>query len=213
MSKWPRLLVVGHPVTQEQADEILVRTNDWAVPIQSPELRAEVCEIVGIELTQSTNHTYPYDFESVRRFQSEVNALELLHLNNSRVASLWVGGPHGWCDWDGTIGTANYNVGKWPTPNEITRDLMVIGETFSYLNMTLQLVGQEGSDVKHVSQWKLVNGEVTEIILNKPLPLICEIDNKWITEPINSARYDAPGVSLERLRHAVNNVRDMFSHK
>lgn len=36
LTKWPRLLVTGQPVTEDQANDILIRTDDWYIVGNAP---------------------------------------------------------------------------------------------------------------------------------------------------------------------------------
>ena len=102
-TKWPRLVVAGQPVSEEQADEILIRTASlpltWATNDHQLETTiAAVFAEFGAPLdtrdeTYSGRHVSSYraHVEWARR----VGILDLSYLHNSRIASSWIGGPHG----------------------------------------------------------------------------------------------------------------------
>ncbi|WP_106239822.1 hypothetical protein [Nonomuraea fuscirosea] len=120
LTKWPRLLVVGEPVTREQASEILVRTDDWFLSTNDRAWKAAV-EGLAAEYGMPAEPPFSADIETKksawagkREWRQRVGVLQLEYLGNARIASPWIGGPKGWCDWDGRIGCGNYNVGKYP---------------------------------------------------------------------------------------------------
>ncbi|MFE7928347.1 hypothetical protein ACFU6S_06335 [Streptomyces sp. NPDC057456] len=103
LTKWPRLLVTGPAVTEEQANEILIRTaNLWLLHSNDWEWTATVGEVLGIK-PNSLGYGTP---ESIRAASEALRCLDLQWIYTSRIASSWIGGPHGWCNWDGSIGCA-----------------------------------------------------------------------------------------------------------
>jgi hypothetical protein len=95
--------------------------------------------------------------ESTRVAIQRYGFLELSLLYTSRISSTWIGGPHGWCDWDGRIGSSNYNIGKWPDADHVTAEWELIAATFPYLDLTAQLITDEG-DGQVAAQWRVRNG-------------------------------------------------------
>jgi hypothetical protein len=168
-TKWPRLLVTGHPVTTEQADDILIRTNHWGLNhTNDPDWARTLADI-------SAEHGLPREpdsrgpnsdgqawidhSEARDTWNKRMGVLDLHYLHNSRIVSAWIGGPHGWCDWDGTIGCANYNIGKWPSDEEVLEDLCAIAAAFPFLTMTVQLVEDEGAGGL-AGEWRVAAGHV-----------------------------------------------------
>jgi hypothetical protein len=82
-------------------------------------------------------------YRDIERFSKDIGALDLHYLHNSRIASSWVGGPHGWCDWSGAITSANYNIGKWPSVREVFDDWSAIAAAFPFLRLWSQLYSGE----------------------------------------------------------------------
>lgn len=140
--KWPNLLVVGEPVTREQAAAILIRTRPT------------------------------YLFTNVRDAEANYNKildrlapepLDLEYLDNTRIASSWIDGVKGWCDWNGHIGCSNYNIGKWPSVEEVTDDLRKIAEAFPFLRMIVQVLDRESCEEggTPTAEWRIRDGQVT----------------------------------------------------
>ncbi|MGW4731774.1 hypothetical protein ACWEQC_21870 [Streptomyces shenzhenensis] len=154
LTKWPRLLVTGEPITPEQADEVLIRTaNPWLLQVNDRAWNATVARVFDLDATEYGHATA----ESTRAAVERYGFLDLTLIYNSRIGSSWIGGPHGWCDWDGRIGCSNYNIGKWPDVEDVTEDWELIARTFPYLDLTAQLVTDEGAG--HVAaQWRVKDG-------------------------------------------------------
>lgn len=183
LTKWPRLLVVGDPITEERADEILVRTcepsyldcndREWNAIVDGitrlmiTGWRHEPAELRDDVAGRLAWHKERWAARDERR--RELGILNLSYLHNNRISSTWIGGPHGWCDWDGTIGCASHNVGKWPTSEEITADWTTIAAAFPFLRLTAQLISNEGGyeidgvtyPGELVGQWVVADGGVT----------------------------------------------------
>lgn len=125
LTKWPRLLVVGAPVTEEQANDILVRTCVPAYLSGNDKRWSEaVRHILGFRQDEQPEDPalredgaarmawFREQWEYNDRRKEELGILDLNYLYNARIASSWLGGPFGWCNWDGTIFCDNFNIGK-----------------------------------------------------------------------------------------------------
>lgn len=154
LTKWPRLLVTGDPVTSEQANEILIRTNNWWMACNDKPWAELVYRLAGIEPGQ---HGMPA-LSAMNEFEARAGVLDLHYLHNSRIASAWIGGPHGWCDWDGRIGATNYNIGKWPDVDTVGEDWRAVAAAFPFLRLRAQLAPEEG-EKPPVVEWRVANGE------------------------------------------------------
>jgi hypothetical protein len=137
LPKWPAMVVVGESVTPEQAAEILVRTDNWHISTNDKAWGRAVRETVGLppsswELPEGEDRLERLKeiWAAEDRFRQEVGVLQLEYLSNSQIASCYVGGPHGWCDWTGRIGSANYNIGKWPGADTVLEEWERIAAAF-----------------------------------------------------------------------------------
>ena len=182
LPKWPALAVVGKPVTRDQAMEILIRTdslwlssndhqfdrllNQYLFDIEMPSdsygaKDAAVREKLGLA---DEPGTWQKVYEYMDRKKAELGHLSLSYLHNARIVSSWIGGPHGWCDWEGNIGSRNYNIGKWPGVKEVYEDWKNIAEAFPFLDLKCQLMGHEaGPDdgaENPVIEFTVKNGKV-----------------------------------------------------
>jgi hypothetical protein len=205
LSKWPRLLVTGKPVTEKQANEILIRTaNPYLLHVNDREWNAAVAGVFGFE-------PGPHGFwtpESIRTAAEELRCIGPQWLYTSRISSPWIGGPHGWCDWDGTIGCANYNLGKWPNVEDVTADWQRIAEAFPYLDLRAQLVTDEGEG-DLAAEWTVSAGRAVHRDPAPGDPLLTDMHTLGAGDFLGRLFIGGErGVSLPRLRAAVAQVRN-----
>lgn len=207
LTKWPRLLVLGEPVTREQANEILVRTDDWWMGTND-----RAWEQAVYALAAEVGHPgSPYGgsvtdhFPAVMAWQERLGILDLHYLDNRRIASSWIGGPHGWCDWEGKIGCSNYNLGKWPSVEAVTDDWTAIAAAFPYLTLHAQLVTDEGEG-EVAATWAVRDGKAA---LVEPVGQILDIPADDVEGMVFGLLYSANrerGVSVNRLQEALAQV-------
>jgi hypothetical protein len=182
LPKWPALLVSGDNVTTDQAKEILIRTSGSLQFCSNDKAFEELIhkEVFGVkasfmdldtklkeELKLEMREVYDYtDSKNV-----EYRLLNLSYLRNSRVLSSWIGGPHGWCNWDGTIGSNNYNIGKYPGTEEVYDEWVTIAEAFPFLNLKSQLLSGETCEFNNrpLIEYTISKGKVKMSIPTKQL--------------------------------------------
>ena len=230
LPKWPALLVVGKPVTREQAMEIILRTDDLYFSSNDRSFNKLLNEyFYDIEITDESyggdskaiakklnvaeNDYHPiWDYREQK--SSEIKSLDLHYLSNSRIVSSWIGGAHGWCHWDGGIGTSNYNIGKWPSVEEVYNDWVQIAEAFPFLELTSQLqnseVGDDDAIAVPVVEFKIKDGKVemfypTELIIESKFD--DEVMIKRFTDP-----YSERGCTIEMFREAVDYVKNKYKN-
>lgn len=205
--KWPHLIVVGQPVTEAQADEILIRTCVlYYLHCNDHEWDHIVARIV-FKNERAAETDFP--FQQVRDRVEELGVLNLQYLKTYRIASSWIGGPRGWCDWDGRIGSA-YNIGKDPSVEEVGGEWSEIAAAFPYLDLTAQLVSEDGTG-RLCGQWRVKDGVATEetpgarLMQPKQQQQESEAVIKRFAEQLFTPGSER-GVSPERLQQAVDRV-------
>lgn len=231
LPKWPALAVVGKAVTQEQAFEILIRTdylyfssNDREFDKQLNEamfdvqienavhdsLRDAICKKLGLDPKGNVwNEVDDYK----RPFLESVKKLDLEYLHNSQIVSSWIGGPHGWCDWNGNIGCRNYNIGKYPSVEDIYTEWQQIAQAFPFLELTCQLMsheaGPEDGVDRPVVEYRIRNGRV---VMAKP---VAPITSTAFGSADMFARFNNPfaerGCSIELFKKALEHTRNKMS--
>jgi hypothetical protein len=206
-TKWPRLIVVGQPVSEAQADEILIRTNGWWYLFSNDKQWERQVYAVAEEFG------YPRDVagddlrgpRAVQEWMDRLGMLSLNYLTNSRIVSSYIGGPHGWCDWDGQVGSVGYNIGKWPSDEEVTEDWEAIAAAFPFLDLTAQCIEDEGEGAP-AAQWRMSGGRVDYDPAPSDLLAAPVDDFEGNVQRLISDPFRERGVSVERLRQALGRV-------
>ena len=108
LPKWPAMVVVGSPVTTDQAAEILVRTFPWRYSCNDRDFERECYEVIGLERDEKF---WGPVMTSLDKLTESLGLLDLQYLKTARIFSSWVGGCYGWCDWSGRIFSNNTNIG------------------------------------------------------------------------------------------------------
>ena len=225
LPKWPALIVIGDPVSREAAAEIIVRTDSLYFSTNdhkfSTELNAYLYD-VSLESESRLNEAIraklgleENDFFETQRYmarkRAEVGQIEgISYLNNSRIVSSWIGGPHGWCDWEGNIRCSNYNIGKWPDVKTVYEEWVAIAKEFPFLNLRAQLMNAEAGDGGYpVVEFVVSRGKV-RMKENKNTLCLTEFGiadmYKRFTNP-----HAERGCSLEIFKNTVDNLRKKFA--
>lgn len=201
LPKWPLLAVEGEPVSPEDAAEIIIRTTNPLFHTNDRQWRKSVRDVLGLALVDDGWDEVA--IESANAFCKRVKSLmsvrrgpSLYYLQNSMIASSYVGGPHGWCNWDGTIFTNSYNIGKWPSVIEVLSDWALLATTFPQLKLRSQLFSGEGceDDIKPLVEFVVETGKASVV---HPGPAITP-------DPSFKMAWNERGCDLDRLRWAYN---------
>lgn len=207
-TKWPGMIIVGDNVTPEQAAEILLRTDenlpDFQYAGNDKKYAAKVQEIFGPTPSYEDEN---YDEVFATRLK-KYKKLDLGYLGNSRIISCYVGGPYGWCDWDGTIGSSETNIGKWPSVAEVAEDWGNIAEAFPFLNLRCQLFTGETceEDAEPNLIFIVKDGNVVVEDSDTPIGTFTHLD----FDVILAERWDTfdseHGITIEELKEKVRMV-------
>lgn len=211
LPKWPAFVVLGKPVSKNRAKEIIMRTTElvWFVS-NDEEFENQIYEYLGFEGEKAKFLPSIFsNYETVAaRIEKEIKPVfykdpfygdaDLEYCANHRVISAWIGGAHGWIDWDGNVGCNNYNIGKWPKTEEIFKEWQAIATAFPDIELRCQLFNHE------------VNEEPSE---GNSLPLIeFNVKNSKVqaikpTEIIAKPTFDVE-VMLGEILNPLNNTRE-----
>jgi hypothetical protein len=186
--KWPGLIVVGDKVTEDEASEIIIRTNEFSFYCNDLEWqrqlngviygieaagteygdRKDLSELLGEMHGRSKNDiTFDTDRRICNIYLGKYERLNLHYLQNDKIATSYSGGPRGWCDWDGSIGASSYNIGKRPSCTEVYDEWKIIAEAFPFLNLRCQLInietGEDDEEQIPVIEYVILNGAVDVI--------------------------------------------------
>lgn len=199
LTKWPRLLVAGDPITEAQANEIILRTTPSYLSSNDRPWLAQVCGILGLKQGKYGEVSW----DSLDHWRAMIGALDVSYLRNERIMSSWVGGPHGWCDWDGTIGCDTYNIGKWPHAHDVDTEWRLIAAAWPFLTLRCQLVPDEGEAMTPAVEWRVSGGRV-EVVEPGVLPMTRPRDPQFLAF---LGRNGERGVSPDRLQAAIDQLR------
>lgn len=171
LPKWPAFLVTGKKVTEDQAIEILFRTQPF-VSTNDDAFLEYVKDSIRRKLGDRFVPDYPYSIFPREAFD---NIREVYFIGNHRIAASYIGGPHGWCDWDGTIFSNSTNIGKWPSVEGVYREWSVVAEAFPFLSLRCQLLDGEWveeGERKALVEFRVEGGKVEAFIPEDTKPMI-----------------------------------------
>lgn len=216
LPKWPGLVVIGDKISEEEAAEVLIRTNIFDYGCNNKAWMRIVAKLLNVKM----NDNY-FDYHDTERINKEYGILELGYLDNARIMSAWIGGTKGWCNWDGTIRCGNFNIGKWPSTEEVAQEWSRIAEAFPFLNLRAQLLDEEiHSEVegKPVIEYQVSNGRCTFSRPTHVLPL----EENYLNESFFLKRFNrlAPihddpevGCTEEKLAWALKITKERLASK
>lgn len=202
LPKWPGLVVVGSSITPEQAMEVLIRTDALRFSCNDKEFVNRLCDLFDIPRDKEYGWI---SLEVTDVLREKLGCLSLHYLENSRIVSAWIGGPHGWCDWDGTIGCSNFNIGKWPSVEQVREDWTAIAQAFPYLSLKSQLFSGETCEegVVPVVEFEIVGGKVE---VQPPQGVLCPLKDNLNDFISNWAYRSERGVTPELFKRAVEHT-------
>lgn len=181
LPKWPQMIVVGQSVTEEQASEIIRRTDSFFVHGyggNNRDFERAVRTITGMppdffdrmDEDKERPGAFAEIIEQERAWRERWGCIETSYVSNAWIASAFVYGPHGWCHPDGTILHLD-NVGKWPSASSIYEDWLTLVGEFPFLDLSVVLYdgeqGEEEEEKTAVIGFRVKNGAV-EIITDDP---------------------------------------------
>lgn len=176
LPKWPQLMIVGDRVTESQAKEIIFRTDSFLHSVFGDrcsnntgfEAQYRNRAKLNLERFHHTDLSFKSgNWSAITRIdelvKEWVGAIELAYIPSRFAASAFVFGPNGFCSPTGEI-FHQYNVGKWPSVEDVYNDFVAIAEAFPYIKLKAALYDKEHSeDGPHraVVCFEMENGKVT----------------------------------------------------
>lgn len=154
LPKWPALAVFGKPIHPDIAAVAIIRLSGLNFYCNDSSFLSQINSAVGITKDK---------FEQRDKACEEYRAIHLNYLCLShRVASCWVGGTHGWLNWDGNVFSNNYNIGKCPNVKDVYDDWKTIAGMFPMLDLTAQLFSGEVCEpgIKPLVEFRIKNRRV-----------------------------------------------------
>lgn len=214
LPKWSRFVVSGDNVTEDQAAEIILRTSDLYFHTNDHHWRHQVHTLLGIASDKSLNNLSSPDSDKIDKVTEELGVLDLYYLHNSQIASCYIGGPHGWCSWNGHIGCDGYNIGKYPSVEEIYEEWKSIAATWPFLKLRCQIWNkgygeesdsdEEDSHPRPVVEYVIENGTVTALVPKKKLRHSCSVSSIPAILMTNGER----GCDLDDIKRAIKLAKE-----
>jgi len=215
LPKWCHMVVVGESISTEQAAEILIRTADFTFTCNDTSWRSKLYSVLNIRFDRTKGYLGT-DYSKIKEVEKSLNVLPLKLLQNYQIASNYIGGPHGWCNWDGTIGCHGYNIGNWPTVESVYNEWKLIAKTWPFLKLRCQLWNGE-NNIDYDSDDSLDNyieqGPVVEFIIEKGCvslaePRVLKIDfNMMENKSFPIMGKPERGCTLQQFREAIDIVK------
>lgn len=217
LPKWPGFIVTGKAVTKEQAMEIIIRTTGMCFSSNDRQFEKLLYNFLGIKVDKDSY--FRPEWEDVEKIETELGSIRVKNNNtggditrieycdNHRVLSCWIGGPHGWIDWNGKVGCDNYNIGKWPNAEVVQAEWKAIAKAFPYLDLKCQLLSGETCEdnLFPVIQYNISKGKVKVV---KPTKMIDQPEAGLGDDCNIFAPGRERGCTLQQFKDAVNLVRE-----
>lgn len=209
----PALVVRGQPVTEEQAAEILIRTQSFDLDTSHVATQRAMCRLLGVRWDTLLKEIDPEDrLGLIDTYQ----CLPLYFLRNRRICSTSTFGPHGWCSWTGRI-AADYNLVSWPNDGELETEWRKIAAAWPFLNLHAQVFNVSLEDrlrshAKVLVEYQVQDGQLRSFT-EKIRPFspeehpIDHLQRTILAIGTIPAEYRELGVSLPRLFTALQTTR------
>lgn len=168
LPKWPQMIVAGKGVTRDQAKEIIRRTDRFFVSGHGGNDHAwdkALADRCCMPHYFSWIRDEKIDWQKRGR-QEEVwhrlwGSVQTEYVKNYWISASLVSGPQGWCSPSGAI-SYGYNVGKWPSVEDVEADWQKLAQAFPFLDLTATLMSAEYcEDANPVVTIRVRQGEVT----------------------------------------------------
>jgi len=163
LPSYPLMIVRGNSISEPQAAEVLIRTQDFSLPTYAGDVRAALFDVVHAPYKR-VGPFVEVDGQTRDRLRQEYRCLPLLYLRNQQIVSSHPAGPHGWINWNGTVSCENYNLGWRPTITEVAQEWKTIATTWPFLSLRCQLFSGELAEMDTaypLVEFRVEDGSVT----------------------------------------------------
>ena len=159
-TKWPAMLITGEKVTEEQAMDIIIRTDEAVV---NPNMYTfGNNQDFGKQWAKLIDVRYDYD-ESVYSRSECINFVSLEYLYSHLLGSCWIGGSHSWIWEDGSIFRFS-NIGKWPSTKKVFDELKRIAQAFPYLKLKATLFDEKVMFDFYINGQKIADAAYEDVL-------------------------------------------------
>ena len=194
LPKWPQMRVEGVSVTEDQAKEIIRRTDRF---FSGPEYSGNDTAYIhrAMKLLKIPFLRNGESYELFEAWLKQWEFVETNYVKNSWISSSFIYGGHGWCHPDGTISYID-NVGKWPSCNDVYEDWKRLAAEFPFVHLIAILMDREEceADAQPVCGFYVKTGNV---IVFDPLEHITNVDVVRRSRNLEVDILDSPMCSLD----------------
>lgn len=179
LPKWPQMLVWGSSVTEEQAKEIILRTDSFLSDLSTYSggnnrtWEAWARDTLGYTPYLDDKKGWQFHHELQAELRKALGFVKTDYVRNDWAACAFIFGPHGWCSPNGRIWFGD-NVGSWPCAKGIFLEWGDLAEAFPFLDLTVTLMSGESceEDTSAVVSFKVKDGAIQ--VLPEPVVLAPE---------------------------------------
>lgn len=183
LPKWAGILILGEPVTPEQAKQIIHATtpslyDDMRYAGNSFEFQKaydrksfSILMDMGYSQHMEGSAELSDTQAKIRKFVCGLDdqlspVLPLEFLKGNLGNSCYFGGPTGWCNPSGEISLLGINIGKYPSVREIFTEWSLIAKKFDFLDLTCVILDNEWCDETASGRvgFRVKSGEVSMFI-------------------------------------------------
>lgn len=149
LPKWPQLMIVGDPVSEDQAKEIIFRTETFLTDASeyaggnNKGFNASYLRESGMDVLKGLcPGDWMYSHTVMQHVRARIGFVSLDYVHNTWASSSYIFGPYGFCSPDGDI-YYNHNLGKYPGVQEVYNDFVRIAQAFPFLKFKASLYSGE----------------------------------------------------------------------
>ena len=159
--KWPQMIVWGSPISEEQAKQVIFRTDAFFTSLyesgggNNSKWNKWAWRKIGFsplmkklddnELFMAEGSKWVISSFIQQKIEEFCQVVDTNYVYNRWASSCFVFGPAGWCHPDGSI-FFEHNVGKWPDASSILDEWSRIASAFPFLNLTVTLMDKESME-------------------------------------------------------------------
>ena len=157
-SKYPQLLIFGEPVKENQAKEIILRTDSSIKDLVRQNIHCSSF------VQEKFKHFYNKNF----LFGDGIKYLEKIgYIDNLYITNEWIhchlSSPKGWMHLDGNIGHIDGPGYKWPEASELVDEFSSIGKEFSFLKLFMIVSDTDRENTNPIFALYLNKGKIEEV--------------------------------------------------
>ena len=226
LPKWPQMIVRGLPVSKEQADDIIIRTDIFwrhhGSNGNNHDFERAVCAAVGVPRVEynNPNQDWGQNYQDWDQFYATIDYCSTNYVHNDWISCCFAGGPHGWCHPDGTI-LFNDNVGKWPVAADILADWQLIARKWPFLDLEVAVMSGESCEDQRECLMVITVKDGVAAALGPDYPVferfcrdirseMTDLTEQWC-DYIQQCRDDNSRENTFTVDHIVNRVNSLVS--